>query len=60
VRALVLHHCNNTPAQREALIEEIKREVEAETAKKKAVQPGGAQRYREHNNDQQRLYVCAC
>lgn len=27
---------------------------------KKAAQPGIAQRYREHNNDQHRLYVCAC
>ena len=34
--------------------------MEAETATKKAAQPGIAQRYREHNNDQQRLYVCAC
>jgi hypothetical protein len=34
--------------------------VQAETAKKKAAQAGVAQRYREHNNDQQRLYVCAC
>ena len=55
-----LHHCDNTPEQREALIKDIKREVEAETATKKAAQPGIAQRYREHNNDQQRLYVCAC
>ena len=30
------------------------------TAKKKAAQLGVAQHYREHNNDQQRLYVCAC
>ncbi len=60
-RALfVLHHCDNTPEQREALIVVIKREVEAETATKKAAQPGISQRYREHNNDQQRLYVCAC
>ena len=55
-----LHHCDNTPEQREALIKDIKREVEAETATKKAAQPGIAQRYREHNNTQQRLYVCAC
>ena len=34
--------------------------MEAETAQKKAAQAGVAQRYREHNNDQQRLYVCAC
>ena len=34
--------------------------MEAETATKKAAQPGIKQRYREHNNDQQRLYVCAC
>ena len=54
-----LHHCDNTPEQREALIEVIKRDVEAETARKKAAQPGVAQRYREHSNDQQRLYVCA-
>ena len=54
------HHCDNTPEQREVLIEVIKREAEAETATKKAAQPGIAQRYREHNNDQQRLYVCAC
>jgi hypothetical protein len=60
-RALfVLHHCDNTPEQRKALIEKIKTEVEAETATKKAAQPGIKQRYREHNNDQQRLYVCAC
>jgi hypothetical protein len=60
-RALfVLHHCDNTPEQREALIEVVKRDVEAETATKKAAQPGIKQRYREHNNDQQRLYVCAC
>ncbi len=32
----------------------------AETVKKKAAQPGVVQRYREHNNDQQRQYVCAC
>ena len=55
-----LHHCDNTPEQREALIKEVKREVEAETATKKAAQAGVKQRYREHNNDQQRLYVCAC
>ena len=55
-----LHHCDNTPEQREALIIEVKREVEAETATKKAAQAGVKQRYREHNNDQQRLYVCAC
>jgi hypothetical protein len=55
-----LHHCDNTPEQREALIEVVKRDVEAETATKKAAQPGVKQRYREHNNDQQRLYVCAC
>ena len=30
------------------------------TAQKKAARAGVAQRYREHNNDQQRLYVCAC
>jgi hypothetical protein len=42
------------------LIEVINHEVEAETATKKAAQPGIAQRYREHNNDQQRLHVCAC
>ena len=30
--------------------------MEAETATKKAAQPGVKQRYREHN----RLYVCAC
>ena len=42
------------------LVEVIQREVEAETAAKKAAQPGIVQRYREHNNDQQRLYVCAC
>ena len=35
--------------------------MEAETAQKKAAQAGVAQRYHsEHNNDQQRLYVCAC
>ena len=34
--------------------------MEAETAQKKAAQAGVAKRYREHNNDQQRLYVCAC
>ena len=55
-----LHHCDNTPEQREALIKLVKDEVEAETATKKAAQPGVKQRYREHNNDQQRLYVCAC
>ena len=55
-----LHHCDNTPEQREALIKVVKDEVEAETKTKKAAQPGIAQRYREHNNDQQRLYVCAC
>ena len=55
-----LHHCDNTPEQREALIKLIKSEVETETATKKAAQPGVKQRYREHNNDQQRLYVCAC
>jgi hypothetical protein len=44
---------------RAKLIDDIKLEVEAETAKKKAVQVGVAQRYREHNSDQQRLYVCA-
>ena len=57
-----LHHCHNTlePDEREALIKKVKREVEAETVKKKAAQAGVAQRYREHNNDQQRLYVCAC
>ena len=55
-----LHHCDNTPEQREALIKKVKREVEAETATKKAAQAGVKQRYREHNNDQQRLYVCAC
>jgi hypothetical protein len=54
-----LHHSDNTPEQREALIKDIKREVEAATATKKAAQPGIAQRYREHNNDQQCLYVCA-
>ena len=55
-----LHHCDNTPEQREALIKKVKREVEAETEKKEAAQAGVKQRYREHNNDQQRLYVCAC
>ncbi len=55
-----LHHCDNTPEQREALIKDVKREVEAATATKTAAQPGIAQRYRELNNDQQRLYVCAC
>jgi len=55
-----LHHCDNTPAQREALIAKVKLDMEAVTAEMKAAQPGVAQRYREHNNDQQRLYVCAC
>ena len=57
-----LHHCHNTltPHEREALIAKVKLEVKEETKKKKAAQPGIAQRYREHNNDQQRLYVCAC
>ena len=55
-----LHHCDNTPAQRKALTDAVKREVEAATATKTAAQPGIAQRYRELNNDQQRLYVCAC
>jgi hypothetical protein len=55
-----LHHCDNTPEQREALIVVVKSDVEAETATKKAAQAGVKQRYREHNNDQQRLYVCAC
>ena len=30
------------------------------TAEMTAAQPGVAQRYREHSNDQLRLYVCAC
>ena len=55
-----LHHCNNTPAQRNELIGLVKQAMERETEKKKAAQAGIAQRYREHNNDQQRLYVCAC
>jgi hypothetical protein len=55
-----LHHCDNTPAQREALIAKVKLDMEAVTAEMKAAQPGVAQRYRERNNDQQRLYVCAC
>ena len=55
-----LHHCDNTPAQREALIAKVKLDMEVVTAEMKAAQPGVAQRYREHNNDQQRLYVCAC
>ena len=55
-----LHHCANTPEERAKLIDRIRREVEAETEQKKAAQAGVAQRYREHNNDQQRLYVCAC
>jgi len=57
-----LHHCHNTltPHEREALIAKVKLEVKEETKKKKAAQPGIAQRYREHNNDQQRLYVRAC
>jgi hypothetical protein len=55
-----LHHCDNTPAQREALIAKVKLDMEAVTAEMKAAQPGVAKRYREHNNDQQRLYVCAC
>ena len=48
------------------LFGKVKRELEAETAKKKAAQPGAAGRrraalgYREHNNDQQRLCVRAC
>jgi hypothetical protein len=32
--------------------------MEVVTAEMKAAQPGVAKRYREHNNDQQRLYVC--
>ena len=55
-----LHHCDNTPAQREALIAKVKLDMEVVTAEMKAAQPGVAKRYREHNNDQQRLYVCAC
>jgi hypothetical protein len=55
-----LHHCDNTPAQREALIAKVKLDMEAVTAEMKAAQPGVAKRYREHNNDQQRLSVCAC
>ena len=55
-----LHHCDIPPEERADLIDRIRREVEAETAQKKAAQAGVAQRYREHNNDQQRLYVCAC
>ena len=55
-----LHHCDIPPEERADLIDKIRREVEAETAQKKAAQAGVAQRYREHNNDQQRLYVCAC
>ena len=55
-----LHHCDNTPEQREALIKRVKDEVKKETKKKEAAQAGVKQRYREHNNDQQRLYVCAC
>ena len=55
-----LHHCDNTPAQREALIAQVKLEMEEVTAEMKAAQPGVAERYREHSNDQERLYVCAC
>jgi hypothetical protein len=55
-----LHHCDNTPAQRKALIAKVKLDMEEVTAEMKAAQPGVAQRYREHNNDQQRLYLCAC
>ena len=55
-----LHHCDNTPEQREALINRVKDEVKKETKKKETSQAGVKQRYREHNNDQQRLYVCAC
>ena len=47
-----LYHCDIPSEQRADLIDRIR---EAETA-----QAGVAQRYREHNNDQQRLYVCAC
>ncbi len=39
-----LHHCDNTPEQRKALIEVIQREVEVVTATKKAAQPVIAQR----------------
>jgi len=55
-----LHHCKNTDDERNKLIELVKDEMKRETEKKKAAQAGIAQRYREHNNDQQRLYVCAC
>ena len=55
-----LHHCDNMPEQRKALTDEVKREVEAATAKMKAAQLGVAQRQREHNNGQQGMYVCAC
>ena len=55
-----LHHCDNTPAQREALIAQVKLEMEEVTAEMKAAQPGAMQRYREHSNDQERLYMCAC
>ena len=34
--------------------------MEEVTAEMKAAQPGVAERYREHCNDQERLYVCAC
>ncbi len=50
-----LHHCDNTPAQREALIAKVKLDMEEVMAEMKAAQPGVAQRYREHNNDQQLL-----
>jgi hypothetical protein len=60
-RALIeLHRCDILPEERADLIDRIRREVEAVTAQKKAAQAGVKQRYREHNNDQQRLYVCAC
>ena len=40
-----LHHCDNTPAQREALLAKVKLEMEEVTAEMKAAQPGVAERY---------------
>ncbi len=49
------------PAQLAALIDDIKREVEAETAKKKAAQPGvRAALPRAQQRSAAPVYACAC
>ena len=57
-----LHHCDNTPEQRKALIEVIQREVEVVTANEEGGAAGNrAALTASTNNDQQQpVRVCTC